>query len=155
MLTLKKFKATLEIYGADLTRWPQTLRSNAYSLLTLSSEARASFDEARAFDDAIESARIHDRSFDLEESNAALTRLRYRVQARIASDDTRLSIYKRFTAWLRSGNAQLSLSGAGMIAAVGVTVITGLVIGATYKTVPFNSSLFSMLQPPPIRILAD
>lgn len=49
-MTPEEFKALLDTYGADLTRWPHAARSGAQRLLEGSEIAREAFADAQAFD---------------------------------------------------------------------------------------------------------
>ncbi|SBW03473.1 conserved hypothetical protein [uncultured Alphaproteobacteria bacterium] len=52
-MTPEEFRALLETYGADLTRWPHGARQGALRLLEASETARDAFAEAQAFDDVL------------------------------------------------------------------------------------------------------
>lgn len=52
-MTPEEFKALLETYGADLTRWPHGARQGALRLLKASEVVRDAFAEAQAFDEVL------------------------------------------------------------------------------------------------------
>jgi len=49
-MTPEEFRALLDTYGADLTRWPHARRQAAHKLLQESESARNAFAEAQEFD---------------------------------------------------------------------------------------------------------
>ncbi len=49
-MTLDQFLKMLDLYGADLTRWPAAKRAAAADLVSRSAEARRALDEAGEFD---------------------------------------------------------------------------------------------------------
>ena len=54
-MTLKQFKAFLDVYGSDLGRWPEQHRAAALALLDQSEAAKTAFVQADAFDDILRS----------------------------------------------------------------------------------------------------
>jgi hypothetical protein len=85
MLTLKRFKALMDSYGAKPERWPEAMRAEAEALLRISPEARQLLAAARELDEAIDAARDteHALSWSSNDEAAALARLRASVAARI------------------------------------------------------------------------
>jgi hypothetical protein len=155
MLTLRRFRAMADSYGADLRRWPEEVREEARALLNASPEARALLGAAQALDDVIEGASRHETAARRERGgpDAALARLRSRVAARIAA-----------SADLRSGWALPQAPGAapsrrlrwaGIAAGSGLAIVAGLLIGALSAPAPASDTLLPMLQPAPIHFLAD
>lgn len=53
-MTPEEFRALLDTYGADLTRWPHAARNGAHRLLERSEIAREAFADAQAFDVTLE-----------------------------------------------------------------------------------------------------
>lgn len=152
MLTLKRFSAMADSYGAELTRWPEALRGEAEALLKLSPEARAVLDEARRLDQAIAAGSAHDdaRLWPPGESDAALARLRASVDARIAAP-AGFRPEPRRLGWAPS----LRLRWAGLATAGGFAIMAGLLIGGLYAGTPEPDSVLTILQPQPMQILAD
>lgn len=52
-MTPEEFRALLDTYGADLTRWPHGARQGAQRLLEESEAARDAFADAQALDDVL------------------------------------------------------------------------------------------------------
>jgi hypothetical protein len=152
MLTLKRFRAKAESYGADLKRWPEALRGEGEALLKVSPEARAVLDEARRLDQAIAagSAEEDARLWPPGEQDAALARLRASVVARIAAPPGSRPEHRR-AGWALS----LRLRWAGLVTAGGFAIMAGLLIGGLYAGTPEPDSVLTILQPQPIEILAD
>ncbi len=180
MLTLKRFKALTDSYGADPGRWPEAVRADAEALLGASDEARRVLAEARALDEAIDanSSREVAVRWQPGEEEAALSRLRARVAARLADSPSREAPMGRdaparaaargreapafsWLRWLRahvSPVAQWSTSArvAGMAAAGGLIVAVGLLLGSMDGTSSTPQvDLLAMLQPNPLPFLAD
>lgn len=161
MLTLRRFRAMTESYGADLRRWPPELLHEAEALLKVSDEARALVGAAQSIDEAIEALMAledaaHQRSV---EADAALARLRSSVAARIvasaAQNQGALRFRSRIVNCTRQPRADRFLS-LGMAAATGCAILAGLLIGSTYGPEPAsNSALAAVLQSAPIHILSD
>src|ERR1700744_3293795 len=84
MITLKHFRRLVDSYGDDLQLWPESAREDAQHILTHSAEAQAWLDGARHWDQVIAAAGAsEDRTFwPAGEQDAALARLRLRVEAR-------------------------------------------------------------------------
>jgi hypothetical protein len=157
MLTLGRFKAMAESYGADLQRWPEEVRGEAEALLTGSPQARAVLDQARALDTAIEAAgaRADAAFWRLGEQDAALVRLRSRVAARIAASAGYRPPRQQMSSARGQGGLWLQLGWLGMATGSGVAIAAGLLIGAMYASAPEPDSVLTMLQAAPIHILAD
>lgn len=64
-MTIDRFKALLETYGADPARWPAGERDDALRLLSASEEARTARDEAAALDALISRARLEPAPSDM------------------------------------------------------------------------------------------
>lgn len=62
MLSLKRFQALLDSYGADPRRWPDAERAPAQRLLASSREAQRRFNEAQRFDQSLRDAGAHEDS---------------------------------------------------------------------------------------------
>ncbi len=138
MLTLARFKAMTDSYGADPSRWPEALRGEAEALLLASAEARAYLESQRAVDDAI-SAAAAERRAQLEragEPGAAVARLRASVAARIRAGETVRRSWR--------------LGLPGLIAIASAAVVTGLIIGSLYGSPAAPDDLLSALVQPPV-----
>jgi hypothetical protein len=162
MLTLRRFKALADSYGAELRRWPDDLRGEAEAFLKVSPQARTLLAEARKLDAAIGMANAaEDAGFwPPGEQGAALARLRSGVAGRIASSSVRKSA-TRPLGWVLAGRAHdlITTHGAvvGMATGSGVAMAAGLLIGVMYVSapVPAPDNVLAMLQAAPIHILAD
>jgi len=178
MLTLKRFKALTDSYGADPRRWPEAVRGDAEVLLRLSPEARRMLASARELDEAINAT---EDTLPPSEENAAMLRLRAGVAARLveaASHETvgreaastapmrstarRGNIAaRRRLGWLRSGMLPFTqwptfVRVAGMAAAGGLIVAAGLLLGSMDATGPTAQvDVLAMLQPSPLPFPAD
>jgi hypothetical protein len=152
MLTLKRFKALTDSYGADVQRWPEDERTAAETLLESSAQARALLADARMLDEALAAASAtHQRN---DQQDAALDRLRSIVSARIASskssDRQRAGLVER--GWSATTQTVLSarLGWAGIATAAGLAVLAGLVVGSMYMSPSAPDNLLTSLQPAPI-----
>jgi hypothetical protein len=160
MLTLGRFRALAQSYGADLRRWPEEMRGEAEALLNVSGEARAVLDEARKLDAAIEAAGLYEDAvlWPPGEQEAALARLRSGVAARIASSSTHGLAHRRSgrmsAASGRWAFFPLHFHWVGL-ATGGGAILAGLLIGAMYASPSASDDVLTMLQPSPIHILAD
>jgi hypothetical protein len=160
MVTLRQFKAKVNSYGADLERWPDALRGEAQTLLRVSPQAREILEEALALDKAIEAASGREIAllWRPSEQEAALTRLRAGVTARMAASTEHRPAQRRF-GWLLSGmghgRPSLSLRLVGMATASGFAIMVGLLLGAMYTAAPSPDTVLTMLQAEPIHIFAE
>lgn len=159
MITLRRFRAMIDSYGAHFHLWPKKGRSEIPYLLAKSADARAKLEEGQQLDEVIASASAHEDAmlWPPGEQDAALARLRQGVAARIvqqqtiggkqkAGDDADWLAYFRFR-WL------------GMAVGGGFAVTAGLVIGLTVATgsvpAPETDTVLAMLQSAPISVIAD
>lgn len=55
-MTLEEFEEALDAHGADLARWPESVRKDADALLTASATARAVLADRQAVEAALRSA---------------------------------------------------------------------------------------------------
>lgn len=143
MMTLERFRALTQSYGAELQRWPQEERGAAQELLRCSEEARALVEEERTLDEAIAAATAYQDAEGRPHGthDAALARLRSGVNARVATREARAS----------SRMQHLGLATSGAFA-----VIAGLLIGGMYTPAPESvGALSALLQPATLDILAD
>ena len=163
MLTLRRFEALVDTYGADPHRWPQELRVDAQALLSASPEARALLTEARALDDVIDAAgSCADGSrWQPGEQELALARLRAGVAARIAASAPSQPARHRFAWWSAAAGRRVAsrrLRLLGLATGGAFAIIVGLAIGSLYESanapVP-QGVLVSLLQPSALGILAD
>ncbi|MGB6308684.1 MAG: hypothetical protein WBF89_12930, partial [Steroidobacteraceae bacterium] len=84
---MRRFRALIDSYGADLRRWPDSDRPPAQLLLEALPEARRLLDEARRLDEKIAAAAARQDAelWAKDEPDAALARLRDRIAVRIAA----------------------------------------------------------------------
>jgi hypothetical protein len=158
MLTLGRFRALADSYGADLRSWPEEMRGEAELLARASAEARAVLDEAQTLDEAIAAASAHEDALLWlpGEQDAALARLRAGVGARIAASSLRRRARGLWA--LAGGDAWATaaqLRWLGMATGGGVAIMAGLLIGALYASAPAPDNVLTLLEPSPIHILAD
>jgi hypothetical protein len=162
MLTLTRFKALTDSYGAAPDRWPESVRADAEALLRASPEARQLLAEARALDEAIDAASEGENavSWPPGEEAAALARLRAGVAAHVARAAGRQTAAHRLR-WLRGWVlpvAQWSSSArrVAMAAAGGVIIAVGLLLGSMdVARPPSQVDVLAMLQPDPLPFLAE
>jgi hypothetical protein len=153
MMTLGRFRALAESYGAALPRWPAELRGEAEALLRASAAARALLAEARTVDETIAAAgRREDAAlWPPGAREAALARLRSGVAARIGPSPPRWPM-GRLAGWAPSSAA---LGWVGLAAGGGLAVAAGLVIGAMSAAGPAPDAVLAILQASPIHVLAN
>ena len=143
MLTLGRFRSMTESYGADLARWPQEARADARALLSVSAEARALLEEARALDELIGTTQQREDGLLWQpgEQEAALGRVRAGVAARIATEAPRREFRWR---WV------------GLVAGGACAVIVGLMVGGQYEPAPTGPGVLNqMLRPAVLEFLPD
>ncbi len=163
MMTLKRLRVLAESYGADLQRWPPDIREQARQLADNSSEARTLLEEAGRLDSMIEAARRHHdaRRWPQSESEAALTRLRSGVAARIAATPPAANAARRRRFdWLSLGFAGRSsapgLRRLGLATGCVCAIIAGLLIGTLSGSAPAPAGVLSMLlRPAALEILPE
>ena len=158
MLTLGRFRSMTESYGADLARWPEQARADARALLSVSADARALLEEARALDDLI--GTTHEQEEGLlwrpGEQEAALERVRAGVASRIATLPVRRRVTDRLREWLGGEAAPARLRWAGLVAGGACAVIAGLMVGGQYESAPTGpGALNQMLRPAVLEFLPD
>ena len=158
MLTLGRFRSMAESYGADLERWPEQARADARALLSVSEEARAMLEEARALDDLIATTRAQEDGLLWQpgEQDAAVERLRAGVAARIAALPVRPRAMGRLREWFRSEVTPVRLRWLGLASGGACAVICGLLIGGRYESPPTSAGVLNqMLRPAALEILPD
>ena len=158
MLTLGRFRSMTESYGADLARWPEQARADARALLSVSAEARAMLEEARALDDLIETTHAREEGLLWKpgEQDAALERLRTGVAARIAALPVGPRVTNRLREWLRSEAAPVRLRWLGLATGGACAIICGLLIGGRYESASTSPGVLNqMLRPAVLEILPD
>lgn len=158
MMTLRRFRALTQSYGAELQRWPQEERGAARELLESSEEARALLAHERSLDAAISGA----SSRGPQAQDAALARLRSGVAARIAAEDIRAQQPRGglFSWLLGSGQELGSLRRRhlGLATSGALAIVAGLLIGGTYGPAPAPvpvGVVAALLQPATLDILSD
>lgn len=158
MITLRRFKKLADSYGGDLRRWPEGLRAPARALLERSADARRVFARAVDVDDAVAAAVAarNTRTWTAGSADAALERLRSGVAARIRSTAVRRS---GSSAWIGASPSRAipfrRAGWVGLATAASIAVISGLALGILYSPASPSQSLFSLLQPAPLQLLAD
>jgi len=178
MMTLRRFRALTQSYGAELQRWPQDERGAAEELLESSGEARALLEQEGSLDEAIAAASARERSerWPQGAEDAALARLRSGVANRIAAEQAR---DKRRTAgegtadaalqagkprglfgWLLGGEQEivaLRRRRLGLATSGALAIVAGLLVGGLYAPAPAPAGgvLTALLQPATLEILAD
>jgi hypothetical protein len=161
MLTLRRFAALAESFGADLQHWPAEVQGDARRLLTTSAEARTVLDAAQRLDAAIGAARRREEAilWPPGELDAALARLRSGVAARIMPAGPRSRSGRLWLEWARLGlpgdTLRPNLGWLGFATSGGVAIVAGLLVGSLSLSPPKPDSLFAMLQAAPIHIFAD
>lgn len=91
-MTPTEFEHALDVYGADLSRWPDGIATHAHALLERSAAAAALHAQARALSGALDAA--------FGELPAATTAVRARVLAAIDTP-TSNPLARLAAAWLR------------------------------------------------------
>lgn len=56
MMTVLEFSRLLEVYGADMARWPVSMREDGLTLLAADADAQGALAEAKALDDVLAEA---------------------------------------------------------------------------------------------------
>ena len=157
MMTLRRFRALAQSYGAELHRWPREERGAAQALLESSEEARALLAQERSLDAAISAASPR----GAQAQDAALARLRSGVAARIATEDIRAQQPGGLFSWLlRGGQDFVSLRRRrlGLATSGALAIVAGLLIGAMYGPAPASAPVgvvAALLQPATLDILSD
>jgi anti-sigma-K factor RskA len=158
MMTLRRFRTLADSYGADLQRWPESLRRQALELLDSSAEAQAVISRARELDEALAAAGAAREAhlWDRESADAALHRLRQNVSARIRrrlpEGADALGGSERRTA---NRSRPRHVGWFGFATAAGLAVLAGLALGIVYSPSPQPPDLTALLQPAPLQVLAD
>lgn len=166
MMTLRRFKALTQSYGAQLQRWPQEERGAAQELLRSSPEAHALLEQERSLDEAIAaaSAQQDSKRWLPGEQDAALARLRSGVATRIAAQEAQAKSGKSgggLLGWLLGGEpdlASLRRRRLGLVTSGALAILAGLLVGGTYGPAPAPAPvgvLTSLLQPAALEILSD
>jgi hypothetical protein len=161
MMTLRRFRALTQSYGAQLPRWPQEEHAAAEELLRSSAEARALLAQEQSLDEAIAVATAHQNSkLRPQDELAAMARLRSGVAARIATQ----AVSKQpggLWSWLFGGEQQLGSlrrRRLGLATTGAVAIVAGLLVGGLYGPAPAPAPvglLTVLLQPSPLEILSD
>ncbi|MBV8096167.1 MAG: hypothetical protein JOY71_16075 [Acetobacteraceae bacterium] len=149
MLTLRRFMALADSFGADLQRWPAESQKEARALLESSADARAVLAQARRLDEAIGAAhRLEEAALWLPgEPDAALARLRSGVAARIApATPGRPRSVRGQLGWAFSGGSGLLAGPLGWATASGFAIAAGLLIGSLSGTPPASDGLLTLFQ---------
>lgn len=158
MMTLRRFRTLAASYGADLQRWPESLRRQACDWLDSSAEAQAIMSRARELDEAIAAAGAarDAHHWDGKSAAAALHRLRQNVSARIQHPP--LGGAPKFDGIdARTGNRQRPrhVGWVGLATAAGLAVVVGLTLGIFYSPSVQPPDVTALLQPAPLQLLTD
>jgi hypothetical protein len=155
MMTLKRFTALADSYGADLQRWPERLRPRARALLDSSPEAQAIIAKARELDEAITAAAAarSESLWSADRPEAALVRLRNAVAAQITPASPAMTSGGSSIRTVRK--SQRRLGWISLATAASVAIVAGVALGIFYSQGPSSQDLLALLQPSPIQLLAD
>jgi hypothetical protein len=152
-LTISRFRVLADSYGANLQRWPESVRAQARALLQDSAQARQIFSQARRVDEAID-ALTRERGAHLgsdDSAEAALARLRQRVAVRIGPEANGEARSPAFASISRPQRHWI-----GLTAAAGVATLLGFAVGfLLYVPVIPDQDLIALLQPSPIHLLIN
>jgi hypothetical protein len=147
MLSLKRFKALLDSYGAAPQRWPETQRAPGLELLRNSREAQRCFEEAQRLDQTLQVASTREDAtlWPPGEREAALASLRARVWAH--RPNSPIPSPRRPARFLVGAWASTPTHWAGAMA-LGVAVVAlGVWIGGLQSEPP-PADLLTMLSAP-------
>jgi len=149
MMTLRRFNALAEAYGADLRRWPEVERAEGAAILAASSVARQMLRDAQHVDSLLEAARDTEAMTLLHpgEQAAALARLRSGVAARIAPSYHRRGA--RASAMLQNAMAAYRSGWMVMTVGGGVALVAGIWIGGMRRAAA-PVDLITILQSSPL-----
>lgn len=157
MMTLRRFRALADSYGADLQRWPEPLRAPARELLATSAQAQGIMARARELDQAIAAAgaardaRIRGGS----RADAALHRLRAGVAMRIRRPvDSGVATSEEFGSPLARHRPHRA-RWVGLATAAGLAVLAGLALGIFYSPSAPPQDLTALLQAAPLQLLTE
>ena len=158
MMTLRRFRTLADSYGADLQRWPESLRRPALDLLDSSAEAQAIMSRAKELDEAIAAAGAarDAHHWDGKSSAAALHRLRQNVSARIQRPPPGVAPeFDRSDARTANRRRPRHVGWVGFATAAGLAVVAGLTLGIFYSPSAQPPDLTALLQPAPMQLLTD
>lgn len=120
-MTLEEFKYNVELYSADLSRWPQDAMKQAISFMRENHEAKDLFDEALALDAKL-------RLFVPREPD--MQALENRIMAAIAQEDPRVPQETMAVKW----RASWIFAPSGGLMAV---ALVGFMLGFTPRPAPY------------------
>lgn len=120
-MTLDEFKHNVELYSADLSRWPQDAMKRAISFMRENHEAKELFDEALALDAKL-------RLFEPKEPD--MQALETRIMAAIAQEDPRVPQETMAVKW----RASWIFAPSGGLMAV---ALVGFILGFNPKPAPY------------------
>jgi anti-sigma factor RsiW len=139
MLTLERFEDLVSAYGADLNRWPESMRTQVQELLATSPDARARLAEAAELDQQLTLEAAHSAARGaLKDPVRALAHLRSGVAARIGEPEARREATRVY--WF------------GLTAVAAAAVAAGLVLGSWYSAPAPRDGLLVVLQPLPFEL---
>lgn len=158
MMTLRRFRALADSYGADLHRWPESLRTQAAALLDTSMEAQAIMARARDLDTAMAAAGAarDARLWRGNRADAAFHRLRADVATRIRkSPPAGMSVVENGDSRSAPRHRPRRVAWVGFATAAGLAVLAGLALGILYSPAAPPQDLTALLQPAPLQLLTD
>jgi hypothetical protein len=158
MMTIRRFRMLTDSYGADLQRWPESLRGQARDLLDSSAEARAVMNRARELDEALAAAtNARDtRLWDGETADAALHRLRQSVSTRMRrSSPGGTAALAGTDTHPPNRHRPRHVGWVGFATAAGLAVLAGLTLGILYSPSAQPPDVTALLQPAPLQLLTD
>lgn len=155
-MTLRRFEALAQSYGADLEHWPPGERGQARELAASLPEAQQALADATAMDEALTAARATEdaRLWPAGEQAAAVTRLRAGVAGRIAEAGRQQTAWPiRSAVALGPGGCATAISPFGVAAAFGFAAAAGLWVGWMQGAalMPQPSSLLTVLLSGPMQ----
>ena len=155
MMTLRRFRALADSYGADLSRWPERARPQARALLDSSAAAQEVIARARALDAAIAAAAAArgESLWSDDRPEAALVRLRNGVAARIGPASPAMAAGRTPAPAVHRGRRRPGW--LGLATAASVAILAGVALGVLYSQGASNQDLLALLQPAPIQLLTD
>lgn len=158
MMTLRRFRTLADSYGADLQRWPESLRGQARALLDSSADAQAVMTRARELDEALAAAAAarDGRLWKGESADAAVHRLRQSVSTRLRRPRPGgAPVFAGNDAHAAARYRPRHVGWVGYATAAGIAVVAGLTLGILYSPTAQQPDLTALLQPAPLQLLTD
>ncbi len=118
-MSLERFAALADAFGADMRRWPATDRAAAQDLAQMSPSARACLAEADALDAVLDQSRVTAPSAELYQRILAQAPTSKTIRLRPAA-----SARSRLVRWL-SGLGAVGVLTCGAVAGAAVVAVSG------------------------------